>query len=364
MPANRRPCAVRRRSSQERASRRRWRLWACLALALGLPAAFTSVARADTETLSNPNPIAIPGTGSQGVANPYPSIIRLSGFVGQITDVNVGFENLSHSGPSDIDAVLVGPAGQNVMLMSDAGGNDDINVDLTFDDQAANTLPSSNRILSGTYRPTNIGRPGTFDPPGLADNFPAPGPGGPPHGANLALFNGTSPNGDWRLFVVDDTGFDVGTMDRGWSLTITTPAVENPQGQAVTGPGQLTLRPGACSNPQKGSRDDDVMNGTRAGDRLRGLAGDDLLRGRSGRDCLAGDSGADSLSGGSGNDRLSGGSGRDRLTGGSGRNRYSGGPGNDRINSRNGRRETVNCGSGTDRARTDRFDRRRGCERG
>jgi Ca2+-binding RTX toxin-like protein len=325
-------------------SRRRWRLWTCLAACIALPAAFAGGAQAATNTFTNPNPIAIPATGTSGVANPYPSIIRLSGFTGQVSDIDVGFQNLSHTFPDDIDVLLVGPAGQSVILMSDTGGSSDINVDLTFDDSAANSLPDASQILSGTYKPTNIG---------AGDTFPSPAPAGP-YGTTLAGFNNTNPNGDWRLYVFDDAGGDTGSMAGGWSLKVTTPTNENPTGTPGTGPGKRTLKAGACANGQKGTKGDDVLNGTRAGDRIRGLGGDDILRGRAGRDCL---------SGGSGDDRVSGGSGGDRISGGSGNNRLSGGSGNDRINSKNGRKDRVNCGSGRrDRVHADSIDIVRNCE--
>jgi hypothetical protein len=45
-------------------------------------------------------------------------------------------------------------------------------------------------------------------------------------------------------------------------------------------------------------------------------------------------------------------------------NRYSGGPGNDTINARNGKKETVDCGSGKkDRATVDKRDKTKGCEK-
>ena len=343
-----------------------------MALALIVPAAFAGVARADTENFSNPNPIAVPGTGTSGVANPYPSIIRLSGFNGLITNVTVRLENLAHTFPDDIDVLLVGPAGQRVILMSDTGGANDVNVDLNFADTAPNNLPDGPQIITGTYKPTNIG---------AVDPFAAPAPNAPPLQPTLGAYNGTNPNGDWRLFVVDDAGADVGSIAGGWTLTITTPAAENPQGQPVTGPGTQTLRRGSCTNAQRGTRGRDVIRGTRAGDRLSGLGGNDVLNGQAGNDCLSGGSGndflrgatgrdrlsggsgRDRLSGGDGNDRLSGGSGGDRLTGGTGRNVYSAGSGNDSINSANGRRDRVNCGAGRDNVRADRFDRLARCER-
>jgi Ca2+-binding RTX toxin-like protein len=51
------------------------------------------------------------------------------------------------------------------------------------------------------------------------------------------------------------------------------------------------------------------------------------------------------------------------LVGGPGFNRFDAGAGNDVINARNGRAELVSCGSGRDRARVDRSDRVRNCER-
>jgi len=68
--------------------------------------------------------------------------------------------------------------------------------------------------------------------------------------------------------------------------------------------------------------------------------------------------------GGSGWDRLTGGRGRDTLLGGSGENRYDAGAGNDVVRAANNRAELVSCGTGRrDRARVDRIDRVRGCER-
>ncbi|MDQ4048584.1 MAG: choice-of-anchor D domain-containing protein, partial [Actinomycetota bacterium] len=158
-------------------------------------------------------------------------------------------------------------------------------------------------------------------------------------------------------------------------------------------------RPGACANPRQGTALADTLLGTPAGDRLSGLGGADRLNGLAGADCLSGGSGKDRLAGGSGKDRLAGdrgndvasggqgndrltggggkdrlngdsgndilagGSGNDRLTGGKGRNRYSAGSGRDAVNARNRRRERVDCGPGRDRARVDRSDRVRRCER-
>jgi len=118
-----------------------------------------------------------------------------------------------------MDMLLVGPGGQTVVLMSDAGGAlDVVNVNLTFDGTAATDLPDATQIVSGTYRPTNIG---------AGDTFPAPAPAGP-YGSLLSVFNGVNPNGTWSLYVVDDLGGDVGNMNGGWTLRITTNACSQP----------------------------------------------------------------------------------------------------------------------------------------
>jgi hypothetical protein len=108
--------------------------------------------------------------------------------------------------------LLVGPQGQNLIFMSDAGLSTDIvNVELTFDDSAGGNLPDSTPITSGTYLPTNYG---------TGDTFPAPAPAASA-ATQLATFNSTDPNGTWSLYINDDVGGDSGSMT-GWCLQIET----------------------------------------------------------------------------------------------------------------------------------------------
>lgn len=167
-------------------------------------------------TFSNPTIIRIPAgapAATVGPAAPYPSTINVSGLTGLVSKVTVTLSAMSHTFPDDVDVLLVGPAGQKMLLMSDAGGSLDIvNVNLTFDDAAAALLPDSTQIVSGTFRPTNFG---------TGDVFAAPAPG-PPYDSVLAAFNGTNPNGTWSLFVTDDVGADSGSIAGGWSMSIIT----------------------------------------------------------------------------------------------------------------------------------------------
>jgi hypothetical protein len=98
------------------------------------------------------------------------------------------------------------------------------------------------------------------------------------------------------------------------------------------------------------------VNGGAGDDVLADGASGGVLSGGPGADTLSGGAGGDRLEGGDGADRLHGGSGNDRLIGGGGRDSFDAGAGADRIDSRDGLSESVQCGSGADRARVDVSD--------
>ena len=177
-----------------------------------------------TLAFSNVAPISVIDASP---SSPYPSLINVSGVAGTVTKVTVTLRNLTHPFPDDLDVLLVGPGGETVLLMSDAGGGNSSalnDVTLTFDDSAAISLADQAQILSGTFKPTNYGSP---------DTFSVPAPVGP-YGNSLAAFAGTNPNGVWRLFVVDDLKKNAGQLASGWSLAITRdPAVVPPSFSAA-----------------------------------------------------------------------------------------------------------------------------------
>lgn len=186
--------------------------------------ALAGVAQADIFT--NPAPIAI---NDAAPATPYPSTITVPGtFVGGIASISVTLTGLSHTFDADIDILLVGPGGQSVILMADAGNGSGLTgVNLTFADGNP-SLPAGSSFGSGTYAPTDV----------FGGNlFPAPAPIGP-YGANFASFLGTSAVGVWSLYVVDDAGIDVGSIAGGWSMNITVPT---PGAAAMLGLGGLLV---------------------------------------------------------------------------------------------------------------------------
>ena len=146
------------------------------------------------------------------MATPYPSRITVSGALEMTTQVTVDVLDVGHGNPNDMDLMLVSPTGENLVVMSDSGGFEPVTgVDLTLSDRAGGEIPRLERLTSGTYRPTDTDRGGDLW------QHPAPSPTG---ATALATFNGHDPNGEWRLFVIDDTDGNAGTIAGGWCLTI------------------------------------------------------------------------------------------------------------------------------------------------
>jgi hypothetical protein len=202
-----------------------------------------------SETCSSPNcPITIidnpsaPATQDQA-ASPYPSVIGDLGGPGDtIEKVTVTLNGLTHSALDNLDVLLVremrsigfgwnSTSVEVVELMSDAGGAIPVaNLNLTFDDSAATSIPQGSPPVSGTsYKPTNYpeGTPSLCaadNPPASAtgDPFPAPAPPKPPGGytQTLDVFTDTKYGGTWRLYVGDDCLGGSGSI-ASWSVNFT-----------------------------------------------------------------------------------------------------------------------------------------------
>ncbi|MEA2195654.1 MAG: hypothetical protein QOG42_2134 [Solirubrobacteraceae bacterium] len=157
-------------------------------------------------------------------ATPYPSNIFVAGAPNQVIKVTATLKNVTHQFPSDMDVLLVGPAGQNLVLVSDAGepaspgGSGASNVTANFDDAAAGQLAQN--APWGAPNSTVNSKPVDYAPVGNVDTFPAPAPT-PSASTALSTFNGTNPNGTWKLYVVSDGAPDTGTIAGGWCLNFT-----------------------------------------------------------------------------------------------------------------------------------------------
>jgi subtilisin-like proprotein convertase family protein len=165
-------------------------------------------------TFSNPGAILIPDLRA---AAPYPSTIEVSGLSAPTTDVNVELTGFSHTCPDDVEVLLVGPHGQQTLLMADidpdACSRTVTPTNLTFDSSASSAVPSP--PTTGTWLPTD----GALRDD---DTFPVPAPTGSTHPLGLSVFSGTAANGTWSLYVLDVVVGDSGSVAGGWRLQITT----------------------------------------------------------------------------------------------------------------------------------------------
>lgn len=194
----------------------------------------------------NPNPVVI----NDGAQSPV-STITVAGEAGPVGSLRVTLYDITHNSVGDIDVLLVGPGGQNILLIGDAGGATGLfgTRTLTLIDSAGQVLPQNGGFETGQYEPTSwtAGQP-NFNSPAPAGPYNEPGSsvgGGP----NLtSVFNGTNPNGTWSLYIRDDNGAAFskrqssaggqnGTLFGGWGLEI------------FTSPGAATSISGNVSMP-------------------------------------------------------------------------------------------------------------------
>jgi len=209
---------------------------AMLALTM-LPAHQTNAA---PSSFSNTTPITIPGAtydssanGGQGgydegKSQPYPSTINVSGLNGTIKSggLTVTLTGITHPDLTNLDALLVGPGGQESILFGDIDQTADASVSnytLSFADGGYSLGCTDQPTDSATYAPMNCDD--SLDINNGTDIFAAPAPP-PPYNVGLGVFTGTIPNGTWQLYITDDyypqTPPESGTVSGGWSLSITT----------------------------------------------------------------------------------------------------------------------------------------------
>ncbi len=203
---------------------------------------------------TGPADVAIPGnTGTSGPASPYPATRTVSGFQGPITDVDVTVDGIWHQNPDDLDLLLVGPQGQKVVLMAGACGSYGVKAyGWVWDDEAPALMPNGDGTnVCGT----RFHRPADYEP---GDPWPAPAPP-EPYSPFLSAFDGTNPNGEWSLFVNDDSPGNTGFFTNRFTLGIAT-ADTTPPRVVSTGPANNARNVGLVANV--GARFSEAMRET------------------------------------------------------------------------------------------------------
>ncbi len=165
--------------------------------------------------------------------NPYPSTITVTNGPAQIGGMRVTFYDLWHVFPDNVDVLLVGPGGQEFVVMGDSGGSLAIDpatpVTLTFEDAQPAVLPDSAPLTTGKFEPTTWESPVTnFDAPAPPGPYNEPGStvGGSGPQTFFGTFGLTNANGAWNLYARDDAGFLVaitGEMAGGWGIEFLAP---------------------------------------------------------------------------------------------------------------------------------------------
>jgi subtilisin-like proprotein convertase family protein len=171
-------------------------------------------AAADSRAETNPQPIAIPATGTQGAAAPYPSRIVVTSLGGptHFGEISVTLHGVTHPCLEDLAVLLVHNETDAYLLLSNAGGCRALaGTDVVFTEGSA-ALPAGGP-LGPPYGPQlEIGASNH----GAQPVFPAPAPSGPytvgvpPDSSNV--------NGTWDLYVFDVSAGNRGVAAAGWSI--------------------------------------------------------------------------------------------------------------------------------------------------
>lgn len=223
----------------------RWARWtipavAAVALVAVLLAGLATAAVADTGEYGNTAYLSIAAKNPICSCTPvttaslYPSSVTVSSLAGTVTKATVTLNGITHEDLFDLSVLLVGPAGQNVVLMSAFPARKMTNQSPTFDDAGGVLRPSD---CSGTF----FQMIGAWHPfsgcngvtPG---QFPSPAPT-EPYGSALAVFNGTNPDGTWGLYAMNSASGGSGYIGSGWTLRIETqtpPVSPQPETPAST----------------------------------------------------------------------------------------------------------------------------------
>jgi len=177
----------------------------------------SSVCLAQTMTYSNPSTINIVDNTT---ASQYSSDIAVSGYTGTVSDVAVTIKGFTHGAPSDVAICLESPTGQKLLLQEAMWGTPASDITYMISDLGASQVGAFDLPSSGTFKPTANSGLVNFNSPGPGSSYNNPGPANSGNATMASTFANASPNGTWRLWVVDISSGDAGTISNGWDLTI------------------------------------------------------------------------------------------------------------------------------------------------
>lgn len=168
-------------------------------------------------------------------ASPYPSHITVSGQADTLSEASVTLSGITYPFSQDIDALLVGPGGESLILIANSGPTTGAGVaasdsTLTLSDGGSEPAQTTPWGSAPTFKPVDFGGFNeTFGPPAPAGPYGDPLPNGP--GASFASqFGGTNPNGTWSLYVITTAAGDgTGSIAGGWCLTVTASTTALPE---------------------------------------------------------------------------------------------------------------------------------------
>jgi len=177
---------------------------------------------------SNATVVNIPDNSLTG-AN---SSIGLGGSFNVVTPTSVVSVslNITHTYDGDIDAYLVGPGNCGTLeLTTDNGGTDENYTNTVLSTAGVTSITAGTAPFTGVYLSE-----GTIAAPPVANNY-----------TNIpaTAINGCPIDGSWTLWVFDDLGGDVGTLDS-WSLSIT----ESYYTHTITGAGNIQTTVSGTNN--------------------------------------------------------------------------------------------------------------------
>ena len=188
----------------------------------------------------NTGPISFSGAVG-ALTNPYPSVINVgtdtTAINHTVENIQLILNSISSDDPVSLHMLLVAPGTGHALYFFGHAGSQSSSGTWTFSDTGG-LVPFNGSIGTGTYAPTDFNTSesnpaGPSPTPAPPSGVPIAQPGG---GANaktfFQAFNGATANGDWLLYIYDNTG-NVTNVSGGWCLSIT-PNTGTPTNTTVT----------------------------------------------------------------------------------------------------------------------------------